>query len=95
MRRLKLSKNLKPFISIVPTNGPIQNAFAEQIGKPVGKCVSDKTKGKIGELSGAQVHNVVRACAKSAAKELSGNFIHGKGETARVARLKKRAAVAA
>jgi len=95
MRKLKLSKNMKPYISLVSTNGPIQNAFADQIGKPVGACVSNQTKGKVGILSGAQMHNIVRGCAKQAKKELAGNFIHGKGEDARVARLRRKAAVTA
>ncbi len=91
MRKLKLSKNMKPYISTVSTNGPIQVAFGEQIGKPVGACVASKTKGKIGELSGSQMHNIVRGCAKDSKKELSGPFIHGKGQAAKVARARRKA----
>lgn len=94
-RRLKLSKNMKPFISRVVTEGPVQDAFKEQTGKPVGKCVSDKTKGKIGVLSGAQIHKIAKDCATSlAAKSLSGNFIHN-GPNARIERARKKAAATA
>jgi len=60
-RRIKLSKNLKPFVSRVVRDGRVQKAFAEQIGKPVGSCVA----GKVREgMSGAEIHEIVRECAK-------------------------------
>ncbi len=61
-RRIKLSKNMRPFVSRVVTNGRVQKAFAEQIGKPVGGCVAGKVhKG----MSGAAIHEIARDCAKS------------------------------
>ena len=92
MRVLKLSKNLKPFISTVSKDGPVQSAFAEAIGNPVGQCVSSATKGKIGVLSGAQIHNIAKGCAKSKkGSTLPGNFVHGKGQSAKMERAQRRA----
>ena len=62
-RVIKLSKNMKPFISRVVRDGRVQRAFAEQIGKPVGACVASKVKPG---MSGAAIHEVTRQCAKSA-----------------------------
>lgn len=62
MRRIKLSKNMKPFVSRVVTDGKVQKAFAAQIGEPVGGCV----KGKVHKgMSGAEIHEVARECAKA------------------------------
>jgi len=61
-RRIKLSKNLKPFVSRVVRDGKVQKAFAEQIGKPVGKCVASKVKKG---MSGAEIHEIAKECAKS------------------------------
>ncbi len=93
-RVLKLSKNMKPFISSVSKDGPVQTAFAEAIGRPVGACVSAATKGKIGQLSGAQIHAVVKKCSRdngAKGKSLPGNFVHGKTQEAKIARARKRA----
>ncbi len=62
-RRIKLSVNMRPFVSRVSRHGAVQVAFAEQIGRPVGGCVAS---GVHAGMSGGQVHNVVRQCAKSA-----------------------------
>lgn len=62
-RVIKLSKNMKPFISRVVRDGRVQRAFTEQIGKPVGACVASKVKPG---MSGAAIHEVTRECAKSA-----------------------------
>ena len=60
-RRIKLSKNMKPFVSRVVTQGKVQRAFGDQIGKPVGACVAGKvSKG----MSGAEIHKIARDCAK-------------------------------
>lgn len=61
-RVIKLSKNMKPFISRVVRNGKVQKAFAEQIGRPVGGCVAAKVKKG---MSGAAIHEVTRNCAKA------------------------------
>lgn len=60
-RRIKLSKNMKPFVSRVVTDGRVQVAFAEKIGRPVGACVAGKVKAG---MSGAEIHDIARACAK-------------------------------
>ena len=62
-RRIKLSVNLKPFVSRVSRNGAVQIAFAEQIGRPVGGCVAGKVRAG---MSGAEIHDIARGCAKSA-----------------------------
>ena len=59
-RIIKLSKNMKPFVSRVVRDGKVQKAFAEKIGKPVGSCVSGKvSKG----MSGAEIHKIAKDCA--------------------------------
>lgn len=61
-RKIKLSKNMRPFIGRVVTAGKVQKAFGEQIGKPVGQCVASRvTKG----MSGAEIHKIAANCAKS------------------------------
>lgn len=63
-RKIKLSVNLKPFVSRVVRNGRVQRAFAEQIGKPVGACVRSGVRTG---MSGAEIHEVARGCAKAKA----------------------------
>ena len=60
-RRIKLSKNMKPFVSRVVTDGKIQRAFGEQIGRPVGACVAGKVHSG---MSGAEIHTIASDCAK-------------------------------
>ena len=60
-RIIKLSKNMKPFVSRVVRDGRVQKAFAAQIGKPVGDCVKGKvTKG----MSGPEIHKIATDCSK-------------------------------
>jgi len=60
-RKIKLSKNLKPFVSRVVRDGKAQKEFAKNIGKPVGQCVKSKvTKG----MTGKQIHDIAKDCAK-------------------------------
>lgn len=61
-RRIKLSVNLRPFVSRVVRAGRVQRAFAEQIGRPVGACVRSGVRAG---MSGAEIHRVARDCAKS------------------------------
>lgn len=61
-RKIKLSVNMRPFVSRVVTNGKVQKAFGAQIGTPVGKCVFDKVRKG---MSGAEIHKIARECAKS------------------------------
>lgn len=61
-RKIKLSKNLKPFVSRVVRDGRVQKAFAEQIGRPVGACVASKVhKG----MSGVEIHKIAKECAST------------------------------
>lgn len=60
-RIIKLSKNMRPFVSRVVRDGKVQKAFAAQIGEPVGACV----RGGVSRgMSGAAIRQVVRDCAK-------------------------------
>ena len=61
-RRIKLSKNLKPFVSRVVRSGRVQIAFKEQIGRPVGGCVASRVRAG---MSGAEIHKIASDCAKS------------------------------
>lgn len=61
-RKIKLSKNMKPYIGRVVRNGRVQKAFAKQIGEPVGACVAGRVRAG---MSGAAIHAVAADCAKS------------------------------
>jgi len=62
-RVIKLSKNMKPFVSRVVRNGAVQKAFAEQIGHKVGQCVAGKIpKGSKG-YTGGEIHEAAKSCA--------------------------------
>lgn len=61
-RKIKLSVNMKPFVSRVVRDGRVQRAFAEQIGRPVGGCVA---AGVHAGMSGAEIHRVTKECARS------------------------------
>lgn len=63
-RVIKLSVNLKPFVSRVSRNGRVQQAFKEQIGRPVGGCVRSNVHAG---MSGAAIRKAVRDCAKPTA----------------------------
>lgn len=60
-RIIKLSKNMKPFVSRVVRDGKIQKAFGAQIGTPVGACVAGKVHAG---MSGAEIHDIASGCAK-------------------------------
>lgn len=61
LRTIKLSKNMRPFISRIVRDGRVQRAFAEKIGRPAGACVAGKvTKG----MSGHAIHEAVKTCTK-------------------------------
>lgn len=60
-RIIKLSQNIRPFVSRVVRNGKVQKAFGEQIGRPVGACVAGKVKKG---MSGAEIHKIAKDCAK-------------------------------
>ena len=74
-RKIKLSVNMKPFVSRVVTGGLVQKAFAAQIGEPVGACVKGSVKKG---MSGGAIKKAVRECAKSKkGSTLNGPFNHG------------------
>lgn len=60
-RRIKLSKNMRPFVSRVVRDGRVQKAFAEQIGRPVGGCVAGKVHSG---MSGVEIHKIATECAR-------------------------------
>ncbi len=60
-RVIKLSKNMRPFISRIVRDGRVQHAFAEKIGRPAGACVAGKvTKG----MSGHAIHAIAKECTR-------------------------------
>ena len=60
-RKIKLSVNMKPFVSRVVRDGKVQRAFAEQIGNPVGAFVRGAVHKGMG---GGEIKKAVRNCAK-------------------------------
>lgn len=62
IRKIKLSKNMKPYVGRVVRAGRVQKAFAKQIGEPVGACVAGRVRSG---MSGAEIHKVAADCAKS------------------------------
>jgi len=63
-RRIKISKNVKPFVSRVVREGRVQKAFTEKIGHNVGKCVRNTILPGTSGYSGKQVHGVAKICAQ-------------------------------
>ncbi len=63
-RRIKISKNLRPFVSRVVREGKVQKAFTEKIGRPVGRCVRNTILPGTRGYSGKQVHGVAKICAQ-------------------------------
>lgn len=59
-RKIKLSKNMKPFVSRVVRDGAVQRAFADKIGRPTGQCVAGKVKKG---MTGAEIHAIAKDCA--------------------------------
>jgi len=65
--RIKMSPSMKPFVSRVSRHGAIQRAFAASSWvQSLSSCVGNATRGKKGQLSGGQIKDIVRDCAKSA-----------------------------
>ncbi len=62
-RRIKISKNMRPFVSRVVRDGKVQNAFAEQIGRPVGSCVASNVHEG---MSGKVIHGIAKLCSRQA-----------------------------
>jgi hypothetical protein len=63
-RRIKISKNLRPFVSRVVREGKVQKAFTDQIGHNVGRCVRNTILPGTRGYSGKQVHGVAKICAQ-------------------------------
>ena len=91
---MRLSKKLKPHLVRVSRTGLVQTEFAAK-AKDANDCVKNATKGKIGELTGAQIHAILVNCQDTHFKkgtQLDGPFIHN-GPGADLARKKRRAGV--
>lgn len=56
-------KRLTPYVGGVVTDGRVQKAFAEKIGRPVGACVAGKVRKG---MKSSDIKQAVRDCAKSA-----------------------------
>lgn len=66
---VSLSSGGKLYARRVVTDGKVQKAFAEQIGRPVGACVASKVKTGMGQT---EIRKAVKDCSKSArGKKLS------------------------
>jgi len=63
-RRIKISKNLRPFVSRVVREGRVQKAFTDKIGHNVGRCVRETILPGTRGYSGKQVHGVAKICAQ-------------------------------
>jgi len=48
----KVSKNMRPFVSLVVRDGAVQKAFANQTGKPVRGCVASNVRAGMSGKSG-------------------------------------------
>ncbi len=59
-RRIKLSKNMKPFVSRVVRDGAAQKAFTDNIGHKTGQCVAGKVRKG---MTGAEIHDIAASCA--------------------------------
>lgn len=59
-RKIKLSQNLRPFVSRVVRDGKVQRAFKKMVA-PVNACVASGVKKG---MSGAAIRKVVRDCGK-------------------------------
>ena len=62
-RRIKISKNMRPFVSRVVRDGDVQNAFGTQIGGPVGGCVKSNVRAG---MSGKVIHGIAKLCSRQA-----------------------------
>ena len=62
-RRIKVSKNMRPFVSRVVRDGAVQKAFGSQIGGPVGGCVASNVRTG---MSGRVVHGIAKLCSRQA-----------------------------
>lgn len=64
VKLLARGKSLKPYVSSVQTNGRVQKAFAEQIGRPAGACVKSSVHAGMGASA---IKDAVRKCGKQTA----------------------------
>lgn len=61
VKLLARGKALKPYVAAVATNGRVQKAFAEQIGRPAGACVRGKVHAG---MSQSDIRKAVADCGK-------------------------------
>lgn len=62
-RRIKLSKNLRPFVSRVVRNGKAQKQFTENVGKPMVSCIRSEGGYREGITPGERVR-IFNGCAR-------------------------------
>jgi len=62
VKLLARGKSLTPYVAKVTTNGRVQRAFKEQIGKPVGACVRGAVHAGMNQTA---IRKAVADCAKS------------------------------
>jgi hypothetical protein len=64
VKLLARGKALTPYVAKVTTNGRVQKAFAEQIGRPVGACVRGAVHAGMNQ---SDIRKAVADCAKGKA----------------------------
>lgn len=67
-RRIKVSKNLRAFVSRVVRDGRVQVAFGEQVGGPVGGCVKANVRPG---MSGRVIHGIAKICSRQSPSSLN------------------------
>lgn len=69
VKLLARGKALTPYVAKVTTNGRVQRAFKEQIGKPAGACVRGAVHAGMGQT---EIRDAVARCGKEhAGKKLT------------------------
>jgi len=59
---IAVSSKGKAYLKRVVRNGPVQRAFAEKIGRPVGACVAAKIPKNTYGYSATDMKNVLKNC---------------------------------
>ncbi len=62
VKLLARGKALKPYVAAVATNGRVQKAFTEKIGRPAGACVRS---GVHAGMAQSEIRAVVAKCGKA------------------------------
>ena len=91
MYKVSVSPKGKLYARRVVTNGRVQQAFKDQIGKSVGDCYHDKVYGKAGDISRSDMIAAMKSCSVKKGMKLNGNFIHNDDSDATRKRARRRA----